>query len=268
MSQPRLRVFAGPNGSGKSTVFNILKNKYNCGHYINPDELLVKLENSKQIKGAEYGISVSREDFTKYMISQSSLLNTAISKGYTMNIGIENNCINCPTPNVYEAALISGYIRDKMIENKINFTTETVLSHPSKIEQIEKGKANGYKTYLYFVCLDSPELNKARVKERFNKGGHDVPPELIESRYKKTLDLSYTVAQSVDKAYFIDNSDKPKLIAKMEKGILTVLDKNPPKWFKENVLKKSLNKETKQTIKAEVKPQQNIFKDTHKGLSL
>ena len=114
-----------------------------------------------------------------------------------------------------------------------------MFSHPSKIDQIKKGIENGYKTYLYFVCLESPELNKARVKDRVVLGGHDVPSDLIEQRYYKTLSLVKEVSDLVDRAYFIDNSyDYPTLFAIMEKGvIIKQTDSVFPNWFKEYVIK-------------------------------
>lgn len=65
----------------------------------------------------------------------------------------------------------------------------------------------GYKVYLYFVCTESPEINKYRVKEvRLKEGGHDVPEDKIESRYYRSLNLLYKAAQIAYQCYFFDNS--------------------------------------------------------------
>ena len=92
---------------------------------------------------------------------------------------------------------------------------------------------------MYFVCLESPELNKARVKDRVVLGGHDVPPDLIEQRYYKTLNLVKEVSNLVDKVFFIDNSyDYPTLFAIMDKGnLIEKQASKTPKWFNEYIIK-------------------------------
>jgi predicted ABC-type ATPase len=40
------------------------------------------------------------------------------------------------------------------------------MSHPSKLDFIKKAKNLGYKTYLYFVSLENPEMNVDRVDAR------------------------------------------------------------------------------------------------------
>jgi len=44
------------------------------------------------------------------------------------------------------------------------------------------------------------------VQARHAKGGHDVPPETIRSRYYRSLDLLYDAAQLSYQTFFFDNS--------------------------------------------------------------
>ena len=237
----KMRVFAGPNGSGKSTTYDILKSNFDCGYFINPDLMLTDLEKSHRLNGNDYKIIFTQDSLTLYANNEIELINKAKQKGFDFNIRVDEklNQIICDNPNTYETSLISSFLRDKIIKSKQSFTAETVFSHPSKIDQIKKGIENGYKTYLYFVCLESPELNKARVKDRVVLGGHDVPPDLIEQRYYKTLSLVKEVSNLVDKAFFIDNSyDYPTLFAIKVKGVVIKQTASiNPKWFNEYVIK-------------------------------
>jgi predicted ABC-type ATPase len=45
------------------------------------------------------------------------------------------------------------------------------MSHTSKLNEIEAMVAKGYRSYLYFVCTDSPVVNVSRVNNRVEKGG-------------------------------------------------------------------------------------------------
>jgi len=114
------------------------------------------------------------------------------------------------------------------------------MSHPSKIEEIKEAKQKGYKTYLYFIWIDDPEVNISRVENRVEKGGHNVTPNKISSRYYNTLKNLISMIENIDKCYLFDNSnDGFKLIAKITQGKL-VLETDPenlPNWFVEYVLK-------------------------------
>jgi len=104
----------------------------------------------------------------------------------------------------------------------------------------------GYKVYLYFVSTESPEINKYRVDLRKKKGGHDVPPEKIESRYFRSLELLYDACQLSYQVFFFDNSEeeKPfKMFAHFKKsGAEKKWDDlsvdNYPEWFKTYYSKK------------------------------
>lgn len=50
---------------------------------------------------------------------------------------------------------------------------ETVFSHPSKLELIEKAREKGYFIRLFFICTESPRINIDRVAERYAKGGQN-----------------------------------------------------------------------------------------------
>ena len=77
----------------------------------------------------------------------------------------------------------------------MTFSFETVFSHSSKLDIMQQAVELGYKVYLYFVSTEDPEINKFRVAARKMKGGHDVPPEKIESRYYLSMNLLYNASQ-------------------------------------------------------------------------
>ena len=40
---------------------------------------------------------------------------------------------------------------------------------------------------MVFIRIDSPDTSKQRVAMRVMQGGHDVPDEKLEARFKRTL---------------------------------------------------------------------------------
>jgi predicted ABC-type ATPase len=45
------------------------------------------------------------------------------------------------------------------------------MSSPDKVALLEKSRLLGYRTYLYFIATEDPQINIARVKSRVHLGG-------------------------------------------------------------------------------------------------
>lgn len=116
-----------------------------------------------------------------------------------------------------------------------SFVSETVFSHPSKLDLLAAAKGAGFALVLLVVCVDEPRHLLARVQQRVLEGGHSVPPERILARYPRTLaNLSKAVPQA-DLALLYDTSgprnrvvQPPRLVARCRAG--RVLWKNPVRW--------------------------------------
>lgn len=243
MSQPRLRVFAGPNGSGKSTLFEAFSQQYPTGLFLNADDIEKELATKGYIDLTDFGLELTNNDLSNFLKTKGaqSLIEKAASEKLLIDIDIQNNVIinKEKETHSYEGALVSAFIRYYLQANKIDFCFETVMSHPSKVEEITEAKKNGYKTYLYFICTDSPLVNISRVENRVAKGGHDVKTSKIESRYYQALlNLKYAI-ENTDKCYFFDNSGHSlKLVAEIvNKELHLITDsKELPAWFIDYVL--------------------------------
>ena len=62
----------------------------------------------------------------------------------------------------------------KLLKVRQTFTFETVMSHPGKVALLQQAQQAGYRTYLYYVATDDPEINVSRVANRVALKGHDV----------------------------------------------------------------------------------------------
>ena len=111
-----------------------------------------------------------------------------------------------PEAHSYEAAQIVEEIRNNLLLEGRSFCFETVFSHPTKVDFVGKAKALGYQVILVMIHLESTSLNKARVAQRVEEGGHDVPDEKIETRIPRLLQLIKSVIPLCDHVTLIDNS--------------------------------------------------------------
>ncbi len=215
--QLRLRVFAGPNGSGKSTVIQYVRNykvgdvPIDFGYYINADDIARELRTGL-FSFKSFSISINNNEFSE-TANNSGLLNTKFPEDvFKSSYELKDSTLRLLDVKVVErlAQIIADFLRKKFLQEKERFSFETVFSHPSKLDIMRIAKNHGYKVYLYFISTESPEINKLRVKSRKGQGGHDVPPELIESRYYRSLDLLYDACQEAYQVYFFDNSIEGK----------------------------------------------------------
>lgn len=93
------------------------------------------------------------------------------------------------------------------------------------------------------VATADADINVARVAYRASIGGHDVPPDKIRSRYKRSLEnLSEAILLS-NRAYIFDNSQdgEPRFaqIAEITEGEdIDIVADTQPAWFQQYVIDK------------------------------
>ncbi len=145
--------------------------------------------------------------------------------------------------NSYFASVAADCIRQILLQNQTSFTIETVMSHPSKVEQLYQAQKRGFRTYLYYIATDDPAINISRVQNRVKLGGHSVPEDLIVKRYYRSLDLLRDAIRHSNRAYVFDNSGQPTdhtWLAEITDGkILELKSGSIPMWFKRAVLDKA-----------------------------
>ena len=88
-----------------------------------------------------------------------------------------------------EAARILDATRDRFIDERLGFITETVFSDPhgAKLAMLRKAVAASYDVTLIYIGIASAELAGLRVDQRITRGGHDVPRARIAPRFERSL---------------------------------------------------------------------------------
>lgn len=133
----------------------------------------------------------------------------------------------------YRAAEIASERRASLLEARKSFATETVFSHPSKLEIINNAHACGYVVIVMHVGVDSPDLSVARVKARKTEGGHDVPEGKIRSRYERGQPLIRQAVLQADRGMIFDNSGlntPPRSVLMFAAGRLVKAEPILPAW--------------------------------------
>jgi predicted ABC-type ATPase len=164
-------VYAGPNGSGKTTMMNSLK--------------------AKGLSVQGHTVFPPKDEVNPDMIAKSL---THLPEGRARE---------------EEAQREAWAMREGFLADRKPFSFETVMSHPSRINELQRLKQANYFVYLTFITTNDPQKNVERVAQRVRDNtttGHDVPVDKIVSRYERTLDLLPKAVEVADASYVYDNS--------------------------------------------------------------
>lgn len=234
-------MFSGPNGSGKSTLIKSINDNFNIGFFINADEIQSFFNQHKFLLIEKYSNKkVIQEDWDSFI---SKIDSDIRFKNRTFpKFSIVNNIFTLKDFSAidsYVASVIAEFLREVLLSGTDSFSFETVMSHPSKIDFLKQAKLEGFKTYLYFVCTQDPEINITRVNNRVYKGGHDVENVKIKERYYRSLELLPAAFLLSDRAFVIDNSsiNQTVILEKNNKEI-SFHSSKVPKWVNEYLLNK------------------------------
>ncbi len=203
---PYVMVFAGPNGSGKTSLIDEVK---------------------------KTGLAALGEIFPvpTYFINPDQFAKDLV--GDFANQDERDRA-------AFNAAVA---MRVTAIDKRQTFAFETVMSHPSRINELVKLKQQGYHVLLIFITTDDPEKNVARVTDRFKTKtttGHFVAPEKVRVRYHRTLALLPKAVEIADAAFVYDNSvdfEKASLQALTDLETYSVDDHAKP-WVNQKLVER------------------------------
>lgn len=129
-----------------------------------------------------------------------------------------------------KVAVEAGRIMLERIEDLLrkgeSFAIETTLATKIYRKKILLAQQQGYEITLLFFWLQSVEMAKQRVATRVSEGGHNIPTDVIERRYKNGIKNLFEIyLPIVDECAIFDNSNgNAEIIAKKETE-LEVVDK-------------------------------------------
>ena len=133
----------------------------------------------------------------------------------------------------YEAAKIAAKRRDDLLKARQSFATETVFSHPSKLDLIMQAKTLGYRIMTFHIGVAHADLSVARVGERVREGGHRVPEDKIRNRFDRAGPLIRQAILQSDVGHVFDNSRlnrSPLRVLSFAHGALTFAVPQVPPW--------------------------------------
>jgi predicted ABC-type ATPase len=130
--------------------------------------------------------------------------------------------------HAYDASRRAAERRDELLAARTSFVTETVFSHQSKVDLVKAAAEAGYLVTLHVVLVPE-DLAVARVTNRVENDGHDVPEEKVRSRYARLWSLVAEAIALVDEATVCDNSSASepfRVVGSFNRGVAV----SKPAW--------------------------------------
>lgn len=140
------------------------------------------------------------------------------------------------------AQQLAEAMRMEAIAQRRSLMYETVMSHPSKIAELQAATVAGYATTVIFVATNDPAINIERVALRVADGGHPVPQDRIRARHARSIALAPSAIALAGHAYIYDNTAwgaaaPQQLQAALSGTLLQPVVAEPSPWVREVIEK-------------------------------
>lgn len=97
----------------------------------------------------------------------------------------------------------------ELAADEADFAFETTLASRTFATWLKDLQQSGYRAHLLFLWLPSAEMAVARVSSRVQRGGHDVPEDVVRRRYESGLRNFFSLYRPLVEAWrMYDNSSR------------------------------------------------------------
>lgn len=115
-----------------------------------------------------------------------------------------------PASADYRAGEIMLQELDRHLQNKKDFAFECTLSGRAHLKYLSRARQLGFSLHLIYLWLPLARMAIERVHLRVKRGGHSVPDEVIERRYRQGIHHLFNLyLPLVDSWALYDNSQQP-----------------------------------------------------------
>ena len=115
----------------------------------------------------------------------------------------------------------------------ISFTQETTLSGFRVERTVREARSQGYYIRMFYVGVDTLEESLMRIKNRVERGGHDIPPEDVIRRFRGRFDALLRILPYCNEATLFDNYNGFIPVAEYRNGVIVPQIDSHPAWLTE-----------------------------------
>jgi predicted ABC-type ATPase len=126
-----------------------------------------------------------------------------IARNLTLESGIQNRL------DIRAGRLMLERI-DELISAGAHLALETTLATLTYAHKIPAWRKRDYNVSLVYLRLNSIAESLDRVRRRVEAGGHNIPPEVIERRFHKSINYFETIYKPIVNHWYVWESREGK----------------------------------------------------------
>ena len=160
---------------------------------------------------------------------------TGVLKAETADLGkiIDVDKLNIQYGNVIDGGKAAVNLINSCLNHGVSFTQETTLSGSRILKTIKRARELDYFIRLYYVGVNSADESMKRIRNRVEKGGHDIPEQDVKRRYNKRFEDLVNILPYCNEVKFYDNENGFVEKAEYKNGELITKSKSIPEWIKD-----------------------------------
>jgi len=132
-----------------------------------------------------------------------------------------------------EAGKIALAKIDKFLSENISFAQETTLSGRRTEKTVAEARAKGYTIRLFYIGLNTCDESIKRIKNRVEKGGHNIDSDDVSRRYGNRFNDLVKILPYCNEVYFFDNENGFIEVGEYRNGELIYKGDYRPLWIRE-----------------------------------
>lgn len=140
-------------------------------------------------------------------------------------IAAENQC------GAVEAGKIAIHRMEDYLQKGITFTQESTLSGRRVLNTVKKAKEAGYVIRLFYVGLNTVDESLRRIRNRVEKGGHNIPSSDVQRRFDARFSTLLEFLPYCDEGLLFDNENGFQAVAQYKNGKIQVMEERRPQWL-------------------------------------
>ncbi|MCL2020069.1 MAG: zeta toxin family protein [Oscillospiraceae bacterium] len=122
---------------------------------------------------------------------------------------------------------------DEFIFKNMSFTQETTLSGQRTEKTVKTAKEKGYYVRLFYIGLNTCEESVKRIKNRVEKGGHNIREEDVDRRFATRFESLVKILPYCDEVFLYDNENGFSEVGEYKNGCVLSKGDYKPKWLRE-----------------------------------
>ena len=148
--------------------------------------------------------------------------------GYVIDvdkIAFDNDC------SAIESGKMALNKIEECLSKNVSFGQETTLSGMRTEKTILSASDKGYEVRLFYIGLNTYDESIKRIKNRVEKGGHNIQEEDVHRRHSKRFDDLIKILPYCTEVHLFDNENGFVEVAEYKNGEIITKGDYRPKWL-------------------------------------